>query len=144
MQEKERCMILFFQSFNHFLCRFASLFSQNIYCRKNTAIIRWPPRRVTALQVMRISFLGPRSPPLEWKDHRFNRPHAIENSRLCLLLRTDILQNQLAVVGWNVTYASAFGLNNRNLNCYSHCSDNEVRCVSLIKDIFVAMPVFKK
>ena len=52
MQEKQRCMILFFQFFNHFLCRFA--------------FTRWPPRRVTALQVVRTSFLGVRarlSPP---------------------------------------------------------------------------------
>ena len=39
------------------------------------------------------------SPPPEWKDHLFNRPQAIENYRLYLLVRTDILQNQLAVVG---------------------------------------------
>ena len=32
---------------------------KNVYCRKNTAIIRWSPLRVTALQVMRTSFLGP-------------------------------------------------------------------------------------
>ena len=28
MQEKQRCMILFFQFFNHFLCRFASRYCQ--------------------------------------------------------------------------------------------------------------------
>ena len=34
--------------------------SKNIFCGKNTAIIRWPLRRVTALQVVRTSFLYPR------------------------------------------------------------------------------------
>ena len=29
-------MIVLFQFFNHFLCRFASRFYQNIYCGKNT------------------------------------------------------------------------------------------------------------
>ena len=33
-------------------------------------------------------------PPPEWKDHLFNCPQAIENYILCLLVRTDILQNQ--------------------------------------------------
>ena len=32
---------------------------KNVYCGKNTVIVRWPPRRVTALQVMRTSSLGP-------------------------------------------------------------------------------------
>ena len=32
---------------------------KNVYCGKNTAIVRWPPRRLTALQVMRTSSLGP-------------------------------------------------------------------------------------
>ena len=34
--------------------------SKNIYCGKDTSIIRWPPLRVTALQVVRTSFLGPK------------------------------------------------------------------------------------
>ena len=34
--------------------------SKIIYCGKSTAIIRWPPRGVTALQVVKTSFLGPR------------------------------------------------------------------------------------
>ena len=39
----------------------------NICCVRNTAIICWPPRRVTALQVVRTLFLCPRPrlPPLE-------------------------------------------------------------------------------
>ena len=61
MQEKQRCTIFFY----HFLCRLVSRFykniSLNIYCEKNTAIIRWPPRRVTAaLQVVKTWFLRPR------------------------------------------------------------------------------------
>ena len=32
---------------------------KNVYCRKNTAIFRWPPLRVTAFQVMRTWFLVP-------------------------------------------------------------------------------------
>ena len=41
------------------LCQFTSCF-QNIYYGKNTAIIRWPPRKVTSMQIVRTSFLGPR------------------------------------------------------------------------------------
>ena len=55
--------IIFFNflSISDFLCRFASFKkSKNIYCGKDTSIIRWPPRRMTALQVVRTSFLGPR------------------------------------------------------------------------------------
>ena len=65
----------------------------------------------------------------------------LRKSRLYLLLWTNILQNQLAVVGWNLTYASAFGLNNRKTATCSHkyllcASDNDVRCVSLINGYF--------
>ena len=47
--------------------------SKNIFCGKNTAIIRWPLRRVTALQVVRTSLLYPRPrlfkpPPLPWYE----------------------------------------------------------------------------
>ena len=71
MQEKQRCMILFFSLFKAFLISsagslLASKKSKNIYCGKNAAIIRRPPRGVTALQVVEW-FLGPRpllfSPP---------------------------------------------------------------------------------
>ena len=54
----------FFQFFKHFWfplsVRFLLLKSLKIlfYCGKNTVIIRWPPRWVTALQVVRTSFLG--------------------------------------------------------------------------------------
>ena len=59
-------MILLFLIFLTFLISSAGslLASKNIYCEKNTAIIRCPPRRVTALQVLRTPFLGPR-PRLE-------------------------------------------------------------------------------
>ena len=65
MQEKQRCMIRFFSIFSAFLTSsagslLASKKSKNIYCGKNTAVIRWPPRWLTALQVVRTSFLGPR------------------------------------------------------------------------------------
>ena len=65
MKEKQRCMILFFSIFWAFLISSAGLLlaskkSKNIYCGKNTAIIRWPPHGVTALQIVRASFLGPR------------------------------------------------------------------------------------
>ena len=118
-------MILFFQFFNNFLCRFASLFCQNIYCGKKKNCY-YP---LTTTQGDRsascenvVSRRRPRlsPPPPEWRDHLFNRPQAIENCRLCLLVRTDILQNQLAVVG-NLAFAIAFGPINRNLNCCSHC-----------------------
>ena len=33
---------------------------KHIYCGDDNATIRWPPRGVTALQVVRTSFLGPR------------------------------------------------------------------------------------
>ena len=54
-----------------FLCQFASSKkSKNIYSGKDTSIIRWPKRRVTALQIVRTSFLGPRPrlfpPPSTW------------------------------------------------------------------------------
>ena len=54
--------ILFFSIFQSFLISSDGtlLGSKNIYCGKNTAIIRCPPCRVTALQVVRTSFLGPR------------------------------------------------------------------------------------
>ena len=55
MQEKQRCMILFF--FDFLIISSAGSFLASM---KSTGIIRWPPRRVTALQVMRTSFLGPR------------------------------------------------------------------------------------
>ena len=63
-------MYFFLKLLNYFLCRFACRF-WNICFGKNIAIIaiiRWPPRKVTALQpVVRTSFLGPRpclfSPP---------------------------------------------------------------------------------
>ena len=80
MKEKQRCVILFFSFFifsvsiSDFLCRslLASEKSKNIYCGKSTAIFRWPPRGVTALQGVRTSFHGPRPrlfPPwftLQW------------------------------------------------------------------------------
>ena len=50
---------IIFQLLNYFLCRFASRF-ENSYYGKNTAIIRWPPLKVAAMQVMRTSFLSPR------------------------------------------------------------------------------------
>ena len=62
-----------FLSNSDFLYRFASSKrSETIYCSEDTSIIHWPPRRVTALQVVRTSFLGlrprlfppPPSPPL--------------------------------------------------------------------------------
>ena len=57
-------IFFYFLSISDFLCRFASIFatkkSKNTYCGKNTVIIRWPPRWMTALQVVRTSFLGPR------------------------------------------------------------------------------------
>ena len=46
--------------------RFLLLKSPKIFTVGKSAIIRWPPRSVTALQVVRTSFLGPRprlSPP---------------------------------------------------------------------------------
>ena len=56
-----------FQFFNHFWFPLPVPFLLlKSHCGKNTAIIRWPPRRATALQVVRTSFLGPRprlSPP---------------------------------------------------------------------------------
>ena len=53
---------IFFSIFKPFLISSAGslLASKNIYCEKNTAIIHGPPRRVTALQVVRTLFLGPR------------------------------------------------------------------------------------
>ena len=65
MQEKQRCMILFFSIFQACLLSsagslLASTKSKNIYCGKNTAIIGWPPSAVTTLQVVRTSFLSPR------------------------------------------------------------------------------------
>ena len=56
-------MLFFFNflSISDFLCRFASSKkSKNIYSGKDTSIIRWPKRRVTALRIVRTSFLGPR------------------------------------------------------------------------------------
>ena len=51
-----------FLSISDFLCRFAAILaskkSKNIYCGKTTVLIRWPARWVTALQVVRTSFLG--------------------------------------------------------------------------------------
>ena len=58
---------IIFQLLNYFLCRFASRF-ENSYYGKNTAIIRWPPLKVAAMQVMRTSFLSPR-------PHLFPPPH---------------------------------------------------------------------
>ena len=59
MREKQRGVILFFQLLNYFLCWFASrLWNILILCEKCTAVIRWPPRRVTALQVVGTSSLG--------------------------------------------------------------------------------------
>ena len=55
--------IIFFNflSISDFLCRFASSKkSKNIYSGKDTSIIRWPKRRVTALKIVRTLFLGPR------------------------------------------------------------------------------------
>ena len=40
------------------LARFSPL--KYLLCEKYTVNIRWPPRKVTALQVVRTSFLGPR------------------------------------------------------------------------------------
>ena len=61
MREKQRGVISFFQLLNYFLCWFASrLWNILILCEKCTAVIRWPPRRVTALQVVGTSSLGPR------------------------------------------------------------------------------------
>ena len=59
MQENKDAWYYFFQFFNHFLWGFASCFYWNIYCGKNTAIIRWPLRRMTALRVVRTSRLFP-------------------------------------------------------------------------------------
>ena len=62
MQEKHGWMILFFFNFlikSNFHCR-ALLASKHLYRGENKAIIRWPPRRVTAFQVVRTSYLGPR------------------------------------------------------------------------------------
>ena len=39
--------MILFKYYNQLLCRFASWFYGNIYCGNNTAIICWPPRRVT-------------------------------------------------------------------------------------------------
>ena len=55
----------FFQFFQAFLISaagslLASKKLKNIYCGKNSVIIRWPPPWVTALQVVRTSFLGSR------------------------------------------------------------------------------------
>ena len=62
---KPRCIILIFSIFKAFLISSAgsllpSKKSKNIFCGKNTAIIRWPLHRVTALQVVRTSSLYPR------------------------------------------------------------------------------------
>ena len=43
-----------------FPCWFASRLWNILLCEKYSAIIRWTPRNVTALQVVRTSFLGPR------------------------------------------------------------------------------------
>ena len=61
-------MIVLFQFFNHFLCRFASI---KIFTVGKT------PSRVTALQVVKTSFLGPSPrlspPPLPhpWEDQYY-------------------------------------------------------------------------
>jgi len=60
MPEKQRGMILSFQFLNYFPCWFASRLWNILLCGKKSAIIRWPPRNVTALQVVRTSILGPR------------------------------------------------------------------------------------
>ena len=68
LREKQRGMILFFSIIELFpmLVRFSPL--KYLLCVKYTAIIRWPPHKVTTLQAVRTSFLGPRprlspSPP---------------------------------------------------------------------------------
>ena len=69
MREKQRGGDIIFSITELFpllvLCWFASrLWNILILCEKCTAVIRWPPRRVTALQVVGTSSLGPRLPGL--------------------------------------------------------------------------------
>ena len=58
-------MILFFKLLNGFLCWFLSRL-WNIYFRKYTAIIRWPPRK--------------RCPLCKLREHRFSAPEFISSS----------------------------------------------------------------
>ena len=60
MPEKQRGLILSFQLLNYFLYWFAYRVWNILLCEKYSAIIRWTPRNVTALQVVKTSFLGPR------------------------------------------------------------------------------------
>ena len=74
-----------------FLCQFASSKkSKNIYSGKDTSIIRWPKRRVTALQIVRTSFLGPRPrlfPPT---------PHLAGN--LCRVAKNSLRLRELVTI----------------------------------------------
>ena len=94
----------FFQYFRHFWfplsVRFLLLKSLKIlfYCGKNTVIIRWPPRWVTASQVVRTSFLGLRPRLFQfkirhWLELEFNfyqRPFFSFNAEFSLMTAFEI------------------------------------------------------
>ena len=76
MREKRTGITLFFSIIELFPLQVRFLFRK--YFRKNTATICWPPHKVTALQVVRTSFLGPRPhlfptppPPTPTPDNYF-------------------------------------------------------------------------
>ena len=104
MQEKQRCMISFFQFFKHFWfplpVPFLLLKSLKIFTvGKNTAIIRWPPHRATTLQVVRTSFLSPRPrlspPPHPW--YKLIKIYYAYFHKKCNNLRTIFATNLMFV-----------------------------------------------
>ena len=71
-------MIVLFQFFNHFLCRFASRFYQNIYCGKNTnypLTTKQNDRFASCANIVSrsqtSSLLSPPPPPHPWEDQYY-------------------------------------------------------------------------